>query len=506
MFETLIDKLYKSSNASPDADAVIHKETRLLYRDLWKNVQCVASFLRESKLQKGERVAVLMENSPEYIFVYYGILYAGGVVVALNTSTKSRDLINWINHSDSRYLFADGWHMELEKIRSEKSIKLNVVINAPIQHDSGNYKTALTLRDIISVTSTPSMIEFSESDLAAIIYTSGTTGHPKGVMLSHKNLSANIESILEYLKLSHADSVLNVLPFYYSYGNSVLHTHLAAGGKIVIENSLAFPHNILKRITEETITGFSGVPSTYAILTNRNNLSDYDLSSLRYMTQAGGAMAPSNIAKIRSELPHVKFYVMYGQTEATARLAYLPPEKLDDKLGSIGIPIPGVKLEIRDEKGKPVRAWEVGEIYASGENIMLGYWRDMEETNKVLINGWLKTGDLAHIDDEGYIYIDGRKSDMIKSGAHRISPKEIEETIAELEGVSEVAVVGVTDELMGQLIKAVIVMKQGYKLDKRVIMAHCKSNLAIYKLPKFIEFSSEIPKTASGKIRRFLLQ
>ncbi|HGX92906.1 MAG TPA: AMP-dependent synthetase, partial [Candidatus Tenderia sp.] len=216
-------------------------------------------------------------------------------------------------------------------------------------------------------------------------------------------------------------------------------------------------------------------------------------------------MAPAMIARLRKALPHIDFFVMYGQTEATARLAWLPPEMLESKPGSIGKAIPGVTLELRDQQGRPVATGETGEIWASGDNIMQGYWRDPEQTRKVLQDGWLKTGDLAHCDRDGYLYIDGRSSDMIKIGANRISPKEIEEVILELEGVEEVAVVGIPDELLGSVIKAVVVPTPGTRLEIKQIRIHCWRNLATYKVPKFIEFVEELPKTASGKIQRFLL-
>lgn len=196
---------------------------------------------------------------------------------------------------------------------------------------------------------------------------------------------------------------------------------------------------------------------------------------------------------------------MYGQTEATARLTYLPPERLEEKLGSAGIAIPKVTLEIRDERGTVLPPGQVGEIWARGPNVMLGYWNDPAGTAEALQNGWLRTGDLAYMDDEGYVYIQGRATEMIKSGAHRINPRDIEEAIGELEEVAEVAVVGVPDEILGQVIKAVIVLRPGARLDPLTVKAHCQSRIASFKIPKRVEFTTQLPKTASGKVKRFLL-
>lgn len=502
MPDSLINLFSSVVRKYPKSIAVSHNDISNTYEDLWSKVCSLSHYLREHGLKKGDRVALLLENSIEYVVVYYGVLAAGGVVVALNTAAKSRDLINWINHSDSRWLFARVEHVELPKIYTEE-IDINYILVGGTDTNCNH----ATVWDDLFADSHQELLELDiqNTDMAAIIYTSGTTGKPKGVVLSHKNLHHNVCSILEYLKLTSDDSILNVLPFYYSYGNSVLHTHIAIGGRIVLEDNMAFPQKILKAMEENHVTGFSGVPSTFSLLMNRTKFREFDLSNLRYMTQAGGAMAPANIDRLKEELPEVEFFVMYGQTEATARLAYLPPDQIGNKQGSIGKAIPGVKLEIRDKHGNKCPPNVTGEICAKGGNIMLGYWNDSEATNMVISDGWLKTGDLAHYDDDEYIYIDGRSSEMIKSGAHRISPKEIEEVIHELDEVSEVAVIGVPDELLGQLIKAIIVPKSGLEINKLKLLAHCKEKLANYKVPKILEFIDRLPKTSSGKVKRFML-
>ncbi len=325
---TLVHFLHNSVEKFPHYEAIVLEDRRVTYHQLWSEVCRVAGFLKEHHLKKGTRVAMLMENSPEYAAVYYGILAAGGVVVALNSSTKSRTLTNTINHCGARWLFADGKHPELKEIADRTGDKLSVLTVGPSPANLPN--VVATYDDILAVP--PSEIDLSElndpQQLASLIYTSGTTGDPKGVMLCHRNLRANLESIIAYLKLTERDSIVNVLPFHYSYGNSILHTHLAVGGKIVLVNSMMYLQKVLEHIEEERATGFSGVPSTFALLLSRTQLSNFDLSSVRYMTQAGGPMPPANVERFTRELPHVKFFVMYGQTEASARLSYLPPEKL----------------------------------------------------------------------------------------------------------------------------------------------------------------------------------
>ena len=502
---SLIDRFRSTAEAHPDALAIVDATRQASYRELSGLTGQVAQYLLAKGIEKGDRVALLVANSADYAGVFYGAWAAGGVTVALNTQAKARDILNWVNHSGAKWLFADHHHPELSAVAGELNREtelISVGLSASEQPTIGQ----TGWDDILQQPESLPSLNLAPSDLASIIYTSGTTGSPKGVTLSHGNLSANIESILQYLQLTSRDSILNVLPFYYSYGNSVLHTHLAAGGTLILENNLVYPHRVIERIATESVSGFSGVPSTFALLLGRVNLNDYDLSGLRYITQAGGAMAPALADKLQAALPDAQIFIMYGQTEASARLTYLPPEKIREKRGSIGVAIPDTVIEVRDKQGLVAKPGETGEICAFGDNIMQGYWNDPEKTAQVLKDGWLYTGDLAHTDSDGYLYIDGRSSDMIKSGANRISPKEIEEVIQELDSVMEVAVVGCPDEMLGEIIKAYVVPKNSSDLDKKAIQRHCKKNLAIYKIPKAIDFIDELPKTASGKIKKYLLQ
>jgi acyl-CoA synthetase (AMP-forming)/AMP-acid ligase II len=466
------------------------------YGEIWSGASAVAGFLRASGLKPGDRVGILMENRPEFVSIYYGVQAARGAVVALNAADKARSFLNCLEHAGAGWLFADGAHRELPEVAGVLGDRVRLVTL-----DGERWESLLGAGHA-------RLEELEDGDpdaLAQLIYTSGTTGNPKAVMLSHRNLVSNVRSILDYLELDSSDSICSVLPFHYSYGNSVLHTHLAAGGRVVLQNSLLYPHEVLEQMSRERVTGFSGVPSTFTLLLRRTRLADFDLSSLRYMTQAGGPMSPADVERMRAELPHVRFFVMYGQTEATARLSYLPPDRLQDKLGSCGIPIPGVELEIRGKHGAPLKAGETGEIWARGDNVMLGYWRNADATREVLREGWLRTGDLGCRDEDGFLFIRDRVSDMIKSGAHRISPGEIEEVIAELAGVAEVAVVGVPDRILGQCVHAVIVPARPGSVDERAVKRHCMKNLAQHKVPKSVKFVRGLPRGGSGKIQRHLL-
>jgi acyl-CoA synthetase (AMP-forming)/AMP-acid ligase II len=321
-------------------------------------------------------------------------------------------------------------------------------------------------------------------------------------MLSHANLAANASAIVECLRLKPEDSVVSPLPFAHAYGSSVLHTHLSVGARIVIEQNHAFPYAVVDTLVRERPTGFSGVASTYALFLSRVSLGQYDLTSLRYVTQAGGPMAPALARRVLDAFPRAQLFVMYGQTEATARLTYLPPGQLGVKPGSVGIAVPGTTIQVRREDRTVAAVGEPGDVWASGPGVMQGYWRDPQATAAVLQDGWLKTGDVGHLDADGYLFLHGRRSDMIKTGAHRVHPLDVEEVIAELPAVAEAAVVGVDDELLGQVIKAFIVPVEPQALDVEAVRAHCRKRLPAYKRPRHIEMVACVPRTLSGKVRR----
>jgi acyl-CoA synthetase (AMP-forming)/AMP-acid ligase II len=300
-----------------------------------------------------------------------------------------------------------------------------------------------------------------------------------------------------------------VLPFYYIYGKSLLNTHFFAGGSVVVDNRFMYPNLVLDTMKEQKVTGFSGVPSTFTILLHRSNLKAYKFDKLRYVTQAGGGMAPAVQKEVAKAFSPAKLYIMYGATEASARLSYLNPDDLPRKWGSIGKAIPNVELFVADENGNKLAAGEEGEIIARGSNIMSGYWNHPEETEKVLKNGLYYTGDIGRMDEEGFLYVVGRTKDMLKIGGNRVSAKEIEEAILEHKEISEAAVIGVEDEILGEAPKAFVVLKS---LNKDIdgftdeLSSFLKNRLAVYKIPKYYEFTTELPKNTSGKVLKTALK
>lgn len=296
-----------------------------------------------------------------------------------------------------------------------------------------------------------------------------------------------------------------VLPFHYCFGLSLLHTHLLAGASVVLNNDFKlYPETVLQEMQQRDCTGLAGVPSTYQILLRRSRFREFTFPALRWFQQAGGKLPNPYIAEILAAFPAVRYFLMYGQTEATARLSYLPPERLGDKLGSIGKGLPSGRLEVLQPDGTPVTPGsnETGEIVASGDNITRGYWNDPEETAKYFRNGRLYTGDLARVDADGFIFIVDRERELIKSGGNRVSAKEVEDVIAELPEVVEVAVLGAPHELLGEAIKAFIVVTPEARLQPEAVEAHCRKRLPSFKVPEEIRFLQTMPHNGSGKVMK----
>jgi long-chain acyl-CoA synthetase len=498
----LTEKLLESATQWPHACAVTEGRTVLAYQELAQRAAAIARWLRDSGVSRGDRVALLCDSGADYATVYYGCLLAGAAAVGLNTGARAAELAGWVARSGAVALVLDAAHPEANKLAAllEPGVRVLARDGASLERHHDDLET------VLAATNEPCRAPNLDAEaLAALIYTSGTTGTPKAVTLTHGNLAANTDSIVRYIELTALDSIVSVLPFYYSYGNSVLHTHIAAGAKLVIERNLVYPHVVVESMARNAVTGFAGVPSTFALLASRVHFEHYDLSALRYLTQAGGRMLPALTARVRTLLPHARLFVMYGLTEASARLTYVPPERLTEKLGSVGIPISGVEIEVRTEDGAKAPPGVAGEVWARGPNVMRGYWNDLEATREILVDGWLRTGDAGTLDGEGYLYLEGRRSDIIKVGAHRVSPRDIEAVIEELPGVEEVVVVGADDDVLGQVVKACIVRAAGTTLSETTVKAHCLGRLATYKVPKIVEFLSELPKTTSGKVRRIAL-
>jgi long-chain acyl-CoA synthetase len=512
--------LEDSAGLHPGKNAFFAFDRWHTFGELNESGNRLAHLLIKSGLAKGDRVAILIENSKEYVSTYYAILKAGGITVALNTDNTADDVGYIIRDCGVRYLVAS--EKLLRRIRplfeGQSSKDSPVPGSLPervfIWSNSGTVGIEGARVEIIAL---PGAMEAESAsnpgarmidlDIASIVYTSGSTGKPRGAVLSHLNIVSNTRSIVDYLALTPEDRIMVVLPFYYIYGKSLLNTHFCVGGSVVVDNRFMYPNVILETMKKQEVTGFAGVPSTFTILLGRSNVGEQQFKTLRYVTQAGGAMAPAVQKQVAEVFAPAKLFIMYGATEASARLSYLDPADLPRKWGSIGKGIPNVDLFVADQCGNPLGVGEEGEIVARGSNMMSGYWNHPEETEKVLRNGLYYTGDIGRMDEEGFIFVVGRSKDIIKIGGNRVSAKEIEEALYEHPAIHEAAVIGIPDEVLGEAPKACIVLKSGFCGNiEEELGAFLKEHLAPYKIPKCYEIHESLPKNESGKIQKLKLK
>lgn len=501
--------LERSARLYPNKIALIHGKIRSTYAEINTGADNLARHLISIGVCEGDRIALLMENCLEYVISYYGIMKAGAIAVPLNSDLKPEGLQYAINDLEAKTMISSSKFEKLITLShlDKLGLKYLIVKGKPTKPATG-YEL-ISFDSVAYVSPIAHQLRAMNhnacgTDLASIIYTSGSTGGPKGVMLTHRNIVDNVFSICQYLHLTSNDIQMVVLPFFYVMGKSLLNTHFAIGGTVVINNQFAFPATVIKEMIAEKVTGFSGVPSTFAYLVHRSPLAaNRDrLTSLRYVSQAGGHMSKAIKEKLREVLPlHTDIVIMYGATEAAARLSYLEPSRFIEKMDSIGKAIPGVTLKVINENGQGAAVNEAGELVASGSNIMRGYWRNSEATAKALNNGWYHTGDQIYMDEEGFFFLVGRKDDLLKVGGHRLNPQEIEDILMESNLFVELVVMGIPDELLGNKL-VILAVPAEENCTESEIFIYCASRLPKFKVPSEARFTRSLPKKSNGKIDR----
>ena len=522
MFEfdpTLVHEwLCRSARRLPDKVALVCGEQRWTYESLDQRTDHLAAALLDQGVRRQDRVAVLLDNSAETVISLYGILKAGGVFIILAGSLKGAKLRYILENSGANILIT---HVSKAKVvkdaLGENPGGRKVIWVGPSERIPEEFtKSSLSWDEIFSQfdaaakkdSRSPRCIDV---DLATLIYTSGSTGEPKGVMSTHHNMISAARSIVQYVGNVEDDIILDVLPLSFDYGLYQVIMAFMFGGTIVLEKSFLYLHTILERVAQEKVTGFPIVPTIVAMLLKLQDLTQYDFSTLRYMTNTGAALPVEHIRRLRSMFPQVTMISMFGLTECK-RVSYLPPEELDRIPSSVGRAMPNCEVFVVDNDGNEVPPGETGELIIRGSNVMQGYWRDPEITARTYRDGQypsgriLYSGDYFRQDEQGYLYFLGRKDDMIKSKGERISAKEVENNICGMEGVTEVAVLGLPDEIFGQAIKAYIVPAPGVELAEKQVLKYCAANMETFMVPKYIEFMESLPKTPNGKIDKKLLK
>ena len=450
----------------------------ILPSDLHRIIISFGASLLSSGLNPSDRILVGCTLSPSSTIAYLGAMYAGLVPVPMEEGALIASITTLLKGTGAKAVW------------TERSLPFDGIPE----------KEVLTFHGLSAERKTDDLspAPCEENDVAVLFATSGSTGIPRFVMVSHGNLIGNTEAIIRSQGLSNDERAMLILPLSYCFGASVIHTHLYQGGGVVFDRRFMFPDKVLHAIDKFTCTTFAGVPTVYNILLRRSNIRSIAMPSLRRFLQAGGPLAPQRISEMRAAVPKPKFYVMYGQTEATARISCFEQEHLDKKLGSAGLPLDNLTVRIVDEDGKDLPTGKVGEIVVKGPSIALGYLNDPEESLRVFNDGWLRTGDLAHLDPEGYIWIDGRMGTFLKMRGVRVSFEEIEAKVAAVPGVYECAAAAVPHSEVGEALALYIVPDKG----AGDIIDRVRRSLSINWTCESIQIVSEIPKTARGKVSR----
>ncbi len=473
-----------AARARANHPAVASKDGVFTYGAILRAAEGVRRYLcARPNYSAGFRVALQLSNSPEYLAAFYGTLLADGVVVPLPVPLEGlrRKTI-------------------LDICRPDVLISRRQDIGA-----QGADSATLTLRLPGDASGDVPVPRRADRDLAMLLFTSGSTGTPKGVMLSHRNLLANASSILHELPIGADDRALAVLPFCHAFGNSILQTHILAGATLLLNTASMFPFAMVEALRESGATSFSAVPDVYIMLLRYGKLGEKPLPTLRYMSVAGGALRNELATQVAERIAPAPLYLMYGQAEATARLAALPPAQLHARRDSIGKPIWGVELSVRDDAGRELPAGATGMLCARGDNVMLGYWQDAAATADVFTaDGWLRTGDLARRDEEGYLYLHGRANLLIKIQGHRVHPAEIEAVVETGFPHASAAAIPV---VRGEETRFVLFLapRDGQPIEVEKIRAACQRELPAYKLPLHFHVLNRLPLNSALKIDRAAL-
>ena len=470
----------------PDDVAVIDASGRHTYADLHRAVGHQMQLLLDWDLPPGSRVALLGANSISWIASYLAVLRAGHVAVPLAPVLTADDVRRKASHVGCAALLVD----EREARRF-----------ASVTSTMGRTATSAGVRELLATGAECALPASNASPGAAVlVFTSGTTSRPRAVQVSHDNLLANTASIVDYLGLRRDDRMLVVLPFSYCFGASLLHTHLAVGGSLRICETQAFPETIVDAIDDDRCTGFAGVPSSYQLLLRSSSFESRPLPSLRHLQQAGGRLPRAQVTRVAAAQPHARLFLMYGQTEATARLAYLPPEMVAAKASSVGRAIPGVSLRIADDHGADVPSGTVGEIRARGANVTQGYWEDPVGTAEKYADGELLTGDFGWMDEDGFLYVADRRDDFIKSWGYRVSSHEVEDAALEVDGVVQAAAVGRPDPEAGEAVVLFATLRPGDVIGVDEIGAHLRARLGKHLVPREVRIVDQLPLNQNGKV------
>jgi len=507
---TMPQFLDRSAKNLPERDAVIFAGVKLSYPTLAAMVNKIAAALADLGIKKGDRVAIMSPNCPQYIVGFMATLKLGAIVVQVNPMYVERELEHVLNDSEAETIIAyDAFYPRIKNVQNVTQLK-NVILFA-LGQPAGTADGSVLKAEELLMKYPPEFTQVPvnmDEDVAVFQYTGGTTGVSKGAMLIHRNITANALQVAEWFEqLEYGnEKVLCVLPFFHSYGmTTAMNLSIIYAATMIVTPRFEIKQ-CLETIKAYKPTLFPGVPTMYIAINNYPNVQEYGINTIKGCI-SGSAPLPVEVAETFERITEGLLVEGYGLSE-TSPVTHCNPMLGKRKAGSIGIPLPDTDCKIVDlETGeRELPPGEVGELCIKGPQVMKGYWNMPEETAKTLRNGWIYTGDIAKMDEEGYFYIVDRKKDMIIAGGYNIYPRDIEEVLFEHPKVLEAVVAGVPDPYRGETVKAFVVLKEGQQATEEEIIEFCKANLAKYKVPRLVEFRSELPKTTVGKILRRILR
>ncbi|MGE7691871.1 class I adenylate-forming enzyme family protein [Lysinibacillus sp. NPDC097214] len=488
----MTDMLQNYAMQQPKGIATIYDGTELSYSEFYKSAEKFAAYLQEQGFEKDDVIALYTLNSDLFLIAYIGVQLAGYVVMPINTKLAAPEVEYIFNHSEAKGLIYDE---RLEDVLTTIAYPFQLIVGLN------------EMKDIIKTyPGQRKAIKLEPHDTAVVMYTSGTTGKPKGVMLTHQNIVSTADIWSSSMDMTNEDRMFICTPLFHCAGLHVFAMPMFyKGGTMVIEEAFS-SSNTLEQLAATAATIFFGVPAMYTIILNTPNFKEHAFKNLRLLCYGAAPMPYELVKQVKETFPNVKVQNLYGQTENTPATSSLLDADALMKIGSVGIPLAQTDVRVVDSFGETVPAGEVGEICVKGPQVMKGYLRNPEETARTIKDGWLYSGDLGRFDEEGYLYIVDRKKDMIIRGGENIYPIEVEEVLYQLPEVLEAAVVGLPHEVYGEVPKAFVVLKEGKSPDEEAIMAYCRTQLAKYKVPHEIEFLTELPRNASGKVLKHTLR
>lgn len=504
--------LRASASRFPEKEALVHGEQRLTYEEVRTQTARLAYGLRCVGLRRGDRIGMYLDTSVAQVLSIFGIAQAGGAFVPVNGLLFPDQVVHIARDCRMKGLITTKSRLSSLSSVLQDAPSLEFVVATGEGESAEMSLPTHIFEDLCHLPPPQSWCDTDiEKDLSAILYTSGSTGKPKGVMLSHANIMAGSSIVSTYLGITDADRILSVLPFSFDAGLNQLMTAFQQGGTLIL-TSFVFAREIVQILRKERITGLAGVPTLWSLLAQpASSLHKHAFPSLRYITNTGGSLPQSVLATLRQALPTTRIFLMYGLTEAF-RSTYLPPEALDRHPTSIGRAIPNTEILVVNDAGQPCRPGEIGELVHRGPTVSMGYWGQPELTARVLrphpflppeLSDGEKvcySGDLVHTDEEGFLYFVGRRDNMIKSSGFRISPTEVEEVLFQSNKLRGAAVIGIPDDVLGQVLKAFVVPQDQAAVDPEELLTFCAEKMPRYMVPKVIEILEELPKTANGKV------